>query len=468
MKTNLLKLKAYIGTSMLLFTFTSHAQTIAGGVYHGLAVCNDGTVKAWGRNNYGQLAQSVFTSSSVPVSVSGLSNVVAVAGGDGHSLALKSDGTVWAWGNNPNGELGNGTYNQSSSPVQVSNITNVTAIAAGYGHSLALKSDGTVWAWGDGYFSQLGNGSSGSNIPVQTNSLTNIIAIAAGNGHNLALKNDGTVWAWGQNSYGQIGNGQSGTSPMVTQADPVQVMTNAIAIAAGLEHSLALKNDNTLWSWGRNGFYQLGITGNLNKTTPTQSNLSNVTKITAGQNHNLALKADGTVWTWGRNNSGQLGTGNTNNYTSLYQVIGLSGVSCFAAGLNYSFALKTDNTLVTCGSNGNAELSEGTTNPRYTFGVASGLCLIQLPILSGSIETLGSEKNYKLYPNPTMGLITIEFESNFADAVTVYNLLGEKVAQYELNFNSINIDLAQQPKGIYEISFTKHGQVMSTRKIVVE
>ena len=76
----------------------------------------------------------------------GASTDAMVAAGREYSVALKDDGTVWAWGRNDFGQLGNGTNTDSGVPVQVSGLTGVTAIAAGYDYSMALKDDGTVWA----------------------------------------------------------------------------------------------------------------------------------------------------------------------------------------------------------------------------------------------------------------------------------------------------------------------------------
>ncbi len=73
-----------------------------------------------------------------------------------HSVALKQDGTVWAWGSNNYGQLGDETRENSSTPVQALFITDVTAIAAGSDYTVALKNDGTVWAWGGNLDGQLG------------------------------------------------------------------------------------------------------------------------------------------------------------------------------------------------------------------------------------------------------------------------------------------------------------------------
>ena len=78
---------------------TADSQPIAAGDSHSLAVCNDGTVRAWGENVAGELGNGTTSpKDSVPVQVSGLTDVISVSGGGHHSLFLKTDGTVWACG----------------------------------------------------------------------------------------------------------------------------------------------------------------------------------------------------------------------------------------------------------------------------------------------------------------------------------------------------------------------------------
>ena len=175
------------------------AIALAAGGAHSLALKSDGTVWAWGANDYGQPGDGSTTySRSTPVQVSGLTGVIALAAGGTHSLALKSDGTVWAWGHNDYGQLGDGSTTNRSTPVQVNGLTGVIALAAGEQHSLALKSDGTVWAWGWNWYGQLGDGTwLDRSTPVQVSGVTGVIALAAGYNDSLALKSDGSVWIWG-------------------------------------------------------------------------------------------------------------------------------------------------------------------------------------------------------------------------------------------------------------------------------
>ncbi|HZH74392.1 MAG TPA: PKD domain-containing protein [Archangium sp.] len=131
--------------------------------------------------------------------------VVKVAAGIYHTLALKQDGSLWAWGSNYHSQLGDGSTTSRPTPVQV--LTGVSSIAAGGYHTLALKQDGSLWAWGDSTYGQLGDGSTTQRTtPVQV--LTGVSSVAA-NHHTLALKQDGSLWAWGNNSHGQLGDGST-------------------------------------------------------------------------------------------------------------------------------------------------------------------------------------------------------------------------------------------------------------------
>src|SRR5207248_1417945 len=132
------------------------------------------------------------------------------------------------------------------------------ALAGGATHSLALRADGTVWSWGKNTQGCLGNGAATGTqaTPAQVDNLQHVISIAAANSHSLALKSNGTVWSWGDNGTGQLG---VGTTP-AQSFSPVQTqnLTDAIAIAAAGSQSVALTVNGSLFGWGANGSGQLG------------------------------------------------------------------------------------------------------------------------------------------------------------------------------------------------------------------
>ncbi len=218
-----------------------------------------------------------------------------------------------------------------------------------------------------------------------------VLLLAGGAG---AVTAPGDVWTWGGNGYGQLGDGTN-----TNRLTPVQVngLTDVTAISSEAEASgtIALKNDGTVWTWGDNYWGQLGDGTTVNKNSPVQvSGLANVIAIAGGESHNIALKNDGTVWTWGLNDYGQLGDGTTTNRLTPVQVSGLTGVIAIAGGDRHTVALKNDGTVWTWGEDASGQLGIGIrdNDPHPTAVQVSGLTGVTA-IASGSFHTiaLGSD-----------------------------------------------------------------------------
>ncbi len=192
---------------------------IAAGVGHIVALKTDGTVIAWGYNANGQ--------ATVPDPAR--TGVKSVAAGPGHSLALKTDGTLVAWGRDE--------FGQTDVPESLKN--KVQAGAAGYLHTVALTTNGMVVVWGD-------NSSRQTEVPETA--LNGITAIAAGWFHTLALTREGEVIAWGAgtNEVAYSIGGRDESQSVV----PLAARSGVVAIAAGRDHSLALKTNGSVVVWG--------------------------------------------------------------------------------------------------------------------------------------------------------------------------------------------------------------------------
>lgn len=332
---------------------------VSAGYDHTLAVNNDGTVWAWGNNEYNKLGDGSSINRYTPVKVKNLSDVKAVSAGYRHSMALKNDGTVWTWGYNGSGQLGNGDrYGDVSIPTQVVDLTDVVAIAAGRDHSIALKSDGTVWTWGYNYYAQLGDGTKIDRIrPIQVQNLTDVKEIAAAYYHSIVLKKDGTVWSWGYNPNGQLGNGTNQESLIPAQ---VKNIHGVKSISAGQESSFAIKTDGSVWRWGY--IWSQGI----EKLPVQELNIQGVENISVGYNHVIALQKDGTIWTWGYNNNGQLGDGTYDSTSSPVQVKDINEVLSIEAGFYHTAAVKSDGTIMSWGNNNFGQLGDLSTENRNT------------------------------------------------------------------------------------------------------
>jgi alpha-tubulin suppressor-like RCC1 family protein len=184
--------------------------------------------------------------------------------------------------------------------------------------------------------------------------------VAAGHQHSLALKANGDVLAWGRGTDGQLGDGTG-----VNRNDPVSILSGAVGVSGGQWHSLAVMADGTVRGWGTNGG-RLGDTTTTSRLAPVQaSGLTNVIAVAAGFDHSLALKSDGTVWSFGTNTYGQLGDNTTITRTSAVQVIGLSGVTSIAAGDGFSLAVQGNGAAAgmvwAWGKNASGQLGDGST-----------------------------------------------------------------------------------------------------------
>ncbi len=180
--------------------------------------------------------------------------------------------------------------------------------------------------------------------------------VAAGENHSMALKSDGTVWTWGENGAGELGDGTT-----VSKNAPLRVtsLNNVIAIAAQPFCSFAVKSDGTVWAWGSGALGNGTIT---QSSTPIQvSGLSGIIAIAAGGSHILVLKNDGTVWGWGYNVFGQVGDGTVTQRNTPVQVSGLSGIISIAVGGSHSLAIKNNGTIWSWGCNSYGQLGDGTT-----------------------------------------------------------------------------------------------------------
>jgi len=278
--------------------------------------------------------------SNVPVSVAGLTDVVAISAGSyPFACALLGDGTARCWGNNTFGQLGDGTTNDSLIPVAVTGLTGVTAISAGYARACAVLGDGTARCWGnDGGLGALGNGTGmDSSVPVEVAGLTGATAISAGGAvHVCARLADGTARCWGGGLYGMLGDGTFDSFP----ATPVAVLglSDIVSISAGTYHTCAALSDGTARCWGSNLFGQIGSYGG-NAATPTAvDGLTNVVGMSARGFRSCAVLADGTGRCWGYALLGDPGGGGS---VVPVTVTGLTGAVAITTGGLHSCSLSS-------------------------------------------------------------------------------------------------------------------------------
>jgi len=377
--------------------FSLKAVSISAGDSHVLALLSDGTVRAWGRNNIGQLGNGSIQPSNVAMPVYELYNgqhrmltkIMAVSAGPQYSLALDENGVVYSWGFNASNELGRDPeYMVSYAAEPIAGLPKIVKISAGSTHAKALAEDGTVWAWGDNQAGQAGIGSMGSDnyipAPVQVLAsadvpLTDIRDIRSKGSQTYAIQGDeGKLLAWGYNGRGQLGDGT-----YTHRAYPVPVMKKdgtpleqIRALGGGDEYGFAVGTDGALWAWGTNESGQHGMNDRTLRTRaeklilPSGDPFQEVAMVDGGYSHALAVKEDGSLWAWGSNMNflgdaytGQLGLGDNINFTLTPQKVELaesgmaiSDIQQVAVASLYSVVLRMDGTVWSTGRNNFGQL----------------------------------------------------------------------------------------------------------------
>ncbi|WP_338491881.1 chromosome condensation regulator RCC1 [Streptomyces sp. SJL17-4] len=341
-------------------------------VPHPASAATDPWVRTWGTNGYGQLGNATSATQPTPADVVGVARTdvrtLSGGGGDenGFAVALLTDGTLRSWGANAQGQLGNGTTTSQAVPTAVAGLSGVSAVDAGSNHVLAVRK-GRVYAWGSNAYGQLGIGSfdaDGKTGPKKTPlpvGLYDVKDVGAGCNFSVALRNDNTVWTWGDGSGGRLGIGST-----VSRETPQQIegLTDIAAISVGCSHVLALTLDNKVKSWGEGFYGQLGNDTKSNSPTPTDvKRLSDVATIHAGYGHDFAILEDGTVKGWGWNKYGQLGDGDVAEHVTPVIIDKLKGTKRIAAGWDFTLAAQPDGSVLTLGNNDYFQLGDGTSIP---------------------------------------------------------------------------------------------------------
>jgi len=280
------------------------------GIHHSCGLTATGALACWGRNDFGQLADSTTTHRSQAVTSGGARtfSVLSRGSNSNHSCARRGTNTLECWGANTFGQLALGDTSRRVVPTAVTTALEFTQLSAGFRHSCGVTATGAAYCWGSNAFGQLGDGTDTSRTaPTLVSGAHTFAEVHAAFQHTCARTTAGAVYCWGANDRGQLGTGNTTPSPAPVQVTGGLTFTR---LHASSSHGCGITAGNAAHCWGENNEGQLGDGSTSDRPAPVAVSGGHAfQRITGGLRHLCGLTTAGTALCWGGNVEGQRGDG---------------------------------------------------------------------------------------------------------------------------------------------------------------
>ena len=351
----------------------SYVQTkmaCASGYFHTITLSNDGTAHSFGRNAHGQLGLGHNKDVSLPTPIPNLPKINMISCGMYFTVCVDHEGFIWSFGDNDHGQLGTGNTTNSNVPQKLVNIPPVLSVSCGSDHTLMITNDDTLWSWGINHFGELCHGDEEERSKPQKTSFSNISKISAGYSRSLFQNIKGEIFSCGYNDSGQCGLGHF-NHPQITPSLIPNLPSNIVHFVCGNHHSLFLNSKGNVYSVGNNWNGELGLGHNKYQKVLSGKipNIPPIKIISCVQLSSYLIDFEGNLWSFGANGYGQLGHGDTKNGNTpkvINTLKDIQQISYGCSGLHF-LAKNSQNQIFVTGNNNFGQLGIGDTQSAPVF-----------------------------------------------------------------------------------------------------
>ena len=445
------------------YKFQSTFSEVATAWYHTCAITSMGNLNCWGAGMWGYLGFGTTESHYSPRKLNLGENrtAISVSTRTRHTCAILDDGTLKCWGVNNYGQLGIGSTVQKDTPqlVDIGIGRTAVSVSAGDQHTCAILDDGSLKCWGSNSHGQIGVDSTNWNFAYSTPELVDLgvgrtaLSVSTGGYHTCAVLDDYSLKCWGKNDYGQTAG--SGTQ---TEREESPIVVNlgtgrtALSVSTGLHHTCVVLDDNSLKCWGDNVYGQLGVGDFTDRYVPTLVDLGTgrgAVSVSTGDGHTCAILDNSSLKCWGRNNDAQLGIGSLGTNQNSPQLVATgSGFFNISMSQGHSCAILDNGSLNCWGESEYGKLGIGSSivvsypTPQYVNSFDT--IAIKVSNLTNSNSWYGTPLdtgvfNLDVWYNTTNSNTFHRVIINSLEAIEYPNISHQYTVNQNLAINPINI-----------------------------
>ncbi|AKT37437.1 EGF domain-containing protein [Chondromyces crocatus] len=342
---------------------------IDAGEHAACALRADRSLWCWGEGSLGQTAQPGAEGPlPTPAQVGADTDWLTVASGLRFACGVQEGGRLSCWGSASRGATGLGFSSDRTTPTPAGSATDWTTIAVQLDNGCGLRGAGNLYCWGRNAYGHLGDATTVTRVeptPIGAGKVWKRIAL--GRTHTCGIADESGLdqpLCWGWDNNGEQGNGaalgaQTSPAPVVL---PVPIDVPWVEIATGYNHACAVRQDGTLWCWGRNASGQLGdgtLTGRQQPVRALPAAATDWTSVVAHGDTTCGLRASGALHCWGGNGSGQLGLGHTTSPVHTPTLVDGGPWAAVDISANHTCGVDTNGSLWCWGRNANSEAGIG-------------------------------------------------------------------------------------------------------------